>query len=627
MTDTQLLNPLTIELDGAPYPIAGPVSYQNLARFENRIVIGDPSKDNDELISTKIWSDFSAGLGIYDEREGADTGRFWFGVGLETSKPSELALTFKIDSQASAVGGVFYPLGEVAGKFWALDSFKLMYFDPGTNAFVDSGKALSNQPTTKPVVYQKKMYIPETDLGYEVFDGTTVTAVPPASTIVTNLPSGVKPVDFCLWDQKLVALNTGTTSYQLSFYDGTSWVAPLGGNLKATGVYAAHLRTFYSRSDEPAIYVVTSSGLWGYDPIGQQMIQTAVQLPPNSANGLAATVWRPGESLLVSSAMGVYSWSGPGGSVSAIGLDRDQGIPQEYTGKIVDLEPGQNEVFALVKASTTSGNFHGLYGYNGLGWRCLWTLDATSTNAFWIKQGSINDEVRLFWNCGSKIYWQQQPFGYANAREIVRQGVRSYEPTGWLITSWFDASLQELPKLLSHIYLRQVPDALTNSSGVNRPRIKVEYQIDDSSAAWTTIGTSWSTFYQGEVNASAKRVRLRLTFTPGILSGGQPATSVLDSLVLKHVKIPTLYGSWSFTVDLNFQGAWMGTSRDALTMKHELDALLAKTSTITFGHEGNTYRTRISHVSGLDETAEDRRGARTVTLVEVPFSGNTVQAS
>jgi len=78
MTDTAILNSGTVEFDGTQYPIEGTVQYQNLARFENRILTGDPSKDNDELMSTKVNSDFSAGLGIYNEKEGADTGRYWF---------------------------------------------------------------------------------------------------------------------------------------------------------------------------------------------------------------------------------------------------------------------------------------------------------------------------------------------------------------------------------------------------------------------------------------------------------------------------------------------------------------------------------------------------------------------
>jgi len=95
--DASLLNPETILFDGVMYPCKA-VLYQNLGRFENRIVTGDPSKDNDELASTKVLSDFSGGIGVLNEKEGADVGRFWFGVGLETSRPDQLSLVHKVYS-------------------------------------------------------------------------------------------------------------------------------------------------------------------------------------------------------------------------------------------------------------------------------------------------------------------------------------------------------------------------------------------------------------------------------------------------------------------------------------------------------------------------------------------------
>lgn len=623
MTDTTILNVETVELDGTQYPVSGYVQYQNLAKFENRIVIGDPSKDDDELASTKIYADFSGGLGILNEKEGADIGRYWFGVGLETSKPSQLALTPKVYSWTGT--GLCKPLGVINGKFWMSRFLELWWYNPATNAFVDSTWALPDNPSNKPVIYNSKMYISlGATTGYCVFDGT-------AAPVNGISPTVNQCVEFCLWDTKLVALQMNSVpGRRLAYFDGTTWTYPAGASLVGTGETGLHVKTFFTRGDDPAIYIITNTSVWGYDPVGQQMIPTTLQLPANSANGQAVTVWRAGENLNVASGMGVYAWSGPGGSIAPIGMDRDEGVPIEYTGKIMDLEPGLNEMYAIVKVPNRAGYLHGLFSYNGIGWRCIHQHTNSSDFQTWSMLSSIGDDLALYWGWGSTFYWMKVPFGYANPRQIVREGILDYETTGYVITSWFDANMQEFDKLLSHFYSRQSAVALDNTSGAARPNIQLQYQLDDETAAWSAVRTSYTPVFQNDLNFTARKIRFKITYNKGTLAAATPATSILDALVLKYIKVPSLYGSWTFTVNLAFEGFWgppdgTGVDKDAQTIRHELDALLAKGSFITFGHQGNTYRTRISRVSGADSTAMDRRGSRTVTVVEVPFSGNTVQ--
>jgi hypothetical protein len=518
-------------------------------------------------------------------------------------------------------------LGDINGKFYVARDLEIWYFDPGTNAFIDSTKALASVPVGKPVSYHNLMYIPEGENGYQTWDGTTVVAGALSGGAV------VKAVDFCTWDFRLVALCIGTTARFLQFWDTATWTAPAGAKLTTTGTAGGiHVRSFYTRSSEPAIAVVSNSGIWMYDLVADSMIPSNVEFPQNSATGLGVCVWKPGENLHISSGMGDYAWSGPGGSISPTGLDRDEGIPIEFTGKIVDFEPGENEMFAMVQVPNRTNYQHGLFAYNGIGWRCIHQHPSPGSSAGWALMSSIGDAQVLFWCWGSWVYWQSIPFGYANPREIVREGILDYEPTGYLMSSWFDANMQEFDKLMSHFYFRQSPDGLTAVSGVDRPHLAVEYQIGDSSSAWVSSGTSWSTIYQHELNFATVRIRFRLTLTKGITLLATPATSIMDDLVLKYIKVPSLYSSFTMAIDLTFEGTWgppdgSGKPKDALTIKHELDALLAKKSFITFTHEGNDYRGRLSRVSGSDATAFDRRGARNLTFVEVPFSGNTVQAT
>src|SRR5690606_8386508 len=120
---------------------------------------------------------------------------------------------------------------------------------------------------------------------------------------------------------------------------------------------------------------------------------TEVQYPPHRDHGLGATKWR-GE-FFSSVGMGVFKYNG---SIQApMGLDRDQGLPDDIRGKIVDLLGEYNGIYALVSGVEFEDDFveslewdgtddqwyvspgaaiSSLHIWTSYGWHCLWVSGA-----------------------------------------------------------------------------------------------------------------------------------------------------------------------------------------------------------------------------------------------------------
>src|SRR5690606_40548045 len=71
--------------------------------------------------------------------------------------------------------------------------------------------------------------------------------------------------------------------------------------------------------------------------------------PAHPDNGRGAAMWRTGEDMYVSAGLGAYRYNLA--SIAPMGLDRNTGIPAEYRGYVVDMEPEHNALLALVKGA------------------------------------------------------------------------------------------------------------------------------------------------------------------------------------------------------------------------------------------------------------------------------------
>lgn len=597
--------PDTILFDGVLWPVKSPIGYRNLARFENRVIIGDPSKDDDELLSGRVWSDFSGGCGIFEEKEGADNGVFWDAEGVDIDHPGQLALGPAVQSFVKSPAGTnALMMGESGGKVHISFDKNVYEFDEGTDTVGDTTYNLSFDPVNKGINFDSRLWIPQGADGYETFrSGIGVEAAS------VTAGTGITAVSFCLWDNKLVALEHDG---QLSFYDPLTdvWDSPSGAKLESSQT-PRDVIVYFTRSDEPAVYVMSTEAVWGYNEIAQVMVKTSLVLPRHPDNGKGMAIWKVGESMHIAASMGVYAWTGPGGTAAPIGLDRKQGVPLAYQGRITDLTPTNNHLWALVEANG-NGSYHSVYRYNGGGWVRVWAHTNKTDSVDWMMTTGTASTQRVWWNTGNKVYSIVVPRNPANPREIVAGSVGNFTTTGYLITSWFDANMKGFDKLFSYLLTNIYKVAF--GSGRN---VTISYQDDPADTSWTSLAfAAFEGSYWWAMNFSSQQIRFKVTLN----SSTATLSPIVDSFVGKFMRIPTSYGTWQVTFDLNYEG--LRFDRDAQQTAHDLEDLLTKRTIIVMEHNQNQYNVRVSNVQGWDGTAEDRRKSRTATFVEVPYPGD-----
>lgn len=329
-------------LAGVELPLAeasNGVAVSVVGQFPPKQVIGDVQRDDHQLLSSFIQSDWSGGGQIERVYVDTDLGRFWWST-LETRWPHALMLlplTYEVDGP-NTTGA--YPLGDLKGVFYACYDTALRSLSSATPPVIAGSWTLAALPVNKGVAYQgttgkNQLYIPQGTSGYDQFDGTTVThhASPPVQA-------------FCAWDDKLYALGAdGTLQYTT---DGAAWQTT---NVALDGAHLPrNLVVFFDRWDNPTMHVITDSDVWAFDPAGS-LFRTELQFPSHPYQGLGSCVWRG--SIYVSVGSGIHRYTGQ--AITAMGPDRDDGLPIDYRGQIVDLAPGYNGVYTLIQGTQTAG--------------------------------------------------------------------------------------------------------------------------------------------------------------------------------------------------------------------------------------------------------------------------------
>lgn len=549
-------------IDNIPYPVMG-INFSSLGRFEPKITIGDYSKESDQLLSSWIQSSWSGGAMVDEHIEGATDSRFRFST-LWTRSPGQLTLPpefHHVAESGSALeaatdirvigdfGTQFYVSGD--GRLIEIEMNPALCPDFPLRPSQDLG-ALNGQPVGRGVEYKGILYIPLGLGGLATFDG---------ALIATD--TAKKAVSLVVWDNKLALL---TTDGELLLFDGTTWDTPSDTMTLPTGRTPRHLLWFYDRAGDPTIFIVTDRDLWVYDPVADVIHPGRLVLPPHSANGLGACQWRD-DALYYSSGLGVYRYTGSG-TISAVGLDRDDGMPtrirhhldgQEFGfagGKIIDLVPEHNMIIAHVQGDTSldttplppegeweSGPFEGgqdltatppiawsaVMAWNEAGWHCLrvserpTVVQAPTHPSLYVS--TAQDQYELFAvedGVLRQMFLSREFFG---PRQVIQRNTDAVGPEyyakwfqdgGFHETGWFDAGMQGFGKTADRLEINiwnpgdgigwegPVPDATEPI-----PSIHVYYRTDDDPNIWTHLGdvTGYGTtrLYFGEVADSKRR--------------------------------------------------------------------------------------------------------------------------
>ena len=627
-------------LDGQAYPVSGPIGYTNLGRFAQRVILGDATRDDDDLISTWVLSDFSGGMGRFNLRAGVDEGRYWTGT-LWAREPYAITLPRRTMMVAGLNDDSCVPLGVLADRAYFAFGRTIQRWDEITQT-LSAAVATLGFDLVSPYITDIKggaanavLVLPEGINGYQVFDGTTISAV----------LTGIHPVAFSKWDDQLWALDV----------DGTLWAttdppdevtvtwtekARLDGSEEPVQLF-----TYLDRADNWTLYVISRRSLWAYDPVNAKLIQTQFRdvYHPDMGNGV--TIWRPGEDAFLSAGLQVWDWNLA--SASPMGPGNGDGVPWDLRGRILSLAAETNSMWALVEgaiqrpveevpeAATTDTPFDdtlymaavgsavcSVMEWTGFGWHLAWRAETAAAVGPMASLAVLQAQrtVRAWWGYAGNLYTQLIPREMPTMRQLVESRQGDFASVGFLDTGWFDAGMRGFDKLASHVEVNlDIGDATDY--------FEVLYALDGES----TFHSLDRADVQGRrvmpfnVDATGFARGLPWNRIRFILRGFAEHTydsPLLDSVILKYLKLPLSTGAWRATIPLDFD-VWR--QRTAQQIKQDLDHLLSQNSFVKmqFGENDLPRRVRITSLDGVDDTGWSDLGSRQIAIAEIVLPAST----
>jgi hypothetical protein len=624
----------TIKMNGVPFPVVRDVGYQALFQFSRKVVSGDYSRDSDDLISAKIWTGFPGGIGVLNNRDGSDEGKCWY-TSIWSRDPYKITLNRRV-VVAPVSPDVKYPLGDLADTFYAASASDVYAWNEASKTFGSTIGSLSADPVFRGVAWNGKLYIPCGAAGYHATDGATVDAI----------STDAKAVCFAVMsDGQISRLFALCADGALkSTTDGTNWTTEAQINTSET---PHKLVVWMDRTENDTLFCVTSAGVYSYDPVSGILIRTRLSnVPAHPDNGLGAESWRPGEDLYVSFGTQAAQYAAGMSQIAFMGPDRRDGLPDELRGRIVDLCAEFNGLLALLEGVAIAADdpesefdpghedepteisgttaVSALLAYNGFGWHPLWkSSDASGSPTFLCVSGT-SGAYRIWWGWGDRLHTIALSRAFSNPDQEFRTLEGDFEASGQLDTGYYDGAMREFDKLASHVEINL-------EAGTASETVAIEY-LCDGETSWTLLGTASARGktilpFGNEVQDDGtivsrgvlfRRIRFRLTLNRD--PDDSRLTPVLDSFVLKHIRLPLAGASFTLTVPL-YWGAEGWGDRTCEHIKEELDALALSSEFVRLEHGDDSYRVRVSYINGNDRTGGDDRGSRTLNLVEVSLPG------
>lgn len=621
--------------------------YQQLATLLGKVSFGDYTKDSDMLISSKIYSSFTGGGQVEQTaREGSDEGRYWFGS-LNTMYPSQLGLNDWIQPME----GAGFPLGDLGNSFYAANTDgDLNEVDPSTFTTSTVGQ-LADPPVYRGYEWNGKQYIPQGSHGYQSHNGSQID--------MQN--ASIQAVCFTEWNNKLFALCANHTLQ--SSTDGSSWTQEGTFN---TSAKPYRLVKYINASEEDALYISTSKGVLAFNHDAQVISTTRLfgpeSFPPHPDNGLGMCMWKPGEDLFVTVGLDMLRWNLNAVSTVQSGLNRDEGLPPEYRGAMVDLVPGHRAMYALVRGysdvtpPSPSGGNEGdpgmiqegdfaavrsearnlVMAWNGFGWHPV-AAPADPGDPSWMVMSQAGGAPRLWWGVGGTGYCVKINRSFLNLRSQLAVGEGKFQRNGYLETARFDAGKIMFDKVLSHLEL-----TLSAYDGPGVHQVLLDYRtdrhdwsgLDAAELINIPVGQTLSIpfnverladgndFARGEV---CRWVQFRIRMTTNDTS----STPIMDSLTLKYITRPLATSTFSLHLPLigwrNLPDPRTGKPRGSQAIKEELDALSVSPGFVRLVHNGmsenqRSHRVYLSRLTGSNQVGLDPDGMRIISMVQVPLS-------
>jgi tripartite motif-containing protein 71 len=388
------------------YPAEWDVRFDELSIFEKKVTFGQIDKDSDDIISSYIISDLTGG-GQVDMMTGADQTRYRHGI-LDARKPGAITLPQYVQEWTPGSGTfTTYPLGNIGDYPYVLKNEatpKVYAWDEATDASGNSVSATGGgTPYGKPVRFNDRIFIPYGTSGY-AYVAESVPGTPTWSGVLAGVAEGASPsatsnptvVDFEVWDERIWALTTtGALAYSFTGSTG-AWAWDQSYNYATarfmkieTSRTPTALVTYADNNGDPCLFVVVNGSAYRVDFVGKTYEKTTIQFAPHPDFGRGSCVWRPGEDLKIPVGLGMVNYTSAGVVDPETGLDRNDGMPFDALGKIIDLEPEVSNLYALVSGyNTTATSF---------AWAAKVGATGTGNGQFAVPRGVAADSTADVW--------------------------------------------------------------------------------------------------------------------------------------------------------------------------------------------------------------------------------------
>ena len=645
----RVIQPDEISLNSVRYPIEGPVQTVLASIYPSKVVLGDTTKDSQLRASVAAWTDFRGGIGAEDivSVEEPLNRAWWSTLNLRNQGHLVMApLTEDATENFGTLAGILVEFGDaIYGTANNGSSTETYKFNDGDNDWGSNLQTLDANATDA-------LSISLGGTNYMVIATTASYWHTSNASSFTQDTTNAKYL--AEWDDRLWGIDA----------DGQRWWAhtvgtevndaklPLGGGSDEV----ADLFVAPKGSGEPILYAATRTGIWAHDADNSRFIQTELRLPFHPQAGDGCVRWR--DSIYYPAGLGIYRYT-PSGStalVTAMGPDRDDGVPTAYRGFITGLIPTPNALLAMVDGSAPPAELPAIWGsygqlgdsdaidgtgyssllaWNEQGWETKWVSSATDNNQ--MRAGVVanayagtgakkSTKYRVYWAENTTMHWQQLPVAVENPRQRT---TFEYAASGEHQTPWFSANQSEVEKLALRLKVE-----VENASSTET--VKCYYGIDGADSTWTQLtdshtsdstfdssddrieGSGITTFLFGGVSTPAgtafRSIRFKFELTRGNTKANSPD---IRSITLEFRK--KLPAKWGHSVTVDIQKPYGGRStnelRAALIAATEASSLVEFTFRDDSSNERNYY-VDVAAVEGLEFTGHNEAGTTKLLLVE-----------
>jgi hypothetical protein len=501
---TQVISPGELLLYGQKFKLNTAMMQESLVSvFPGKIVQGDATRADDPLASSYVMSDWTGGLLKQKMDPAVDFDRFWLSTGASWFS-RQLTLGPLPRFKSPPVQG-----DQVVRHIRAGCEFQnVQYF--GWDEFVlrlESDETLSIVFSVPGTICQMMVY--RIMAGANAGKSWMVIAYKSGSTSgyyvlkddLTNTAGvgGEGAWSFTIWDDKLCKLDqTGNIRTTL---DLATWADLMGGIVPLPQGSALTLAIFPNGFGDDAIHIGTTEGLYFYDDSMARVRRTKVILPRVKDQG-STLVNHQDNLFYAGGSTQILRYTGPTVDPNS-GLNRDDGLPQAYRGKVVYLHSSLNFLIAVIESlqpapipapfytgdelgmastfySETGFAFLAGQTHIGGGWHMVYASELAGTGSKWAGTSSADSKYRLFWGRDGQVGIMDI---WPDILNVIQNPLQEFRDHWDHVTPWNDHGWSELDKL-----------AIAQEFGVERLQESCDCRIDvsyatDNSQAWYPLVT------------------------------------------------------------------------------------------------------------------------------------------